>query len=231
MDGRERASYGRRDMSARDPEERPAKAPRIKPYPGLEIRADEVVWAGRFPLQRVRFTYERFDGTRSAELTWELWRRSGGVAMLPFDPWSDRLALIEQFRLPVHAAGLPPIHTECVAGLLEPGEEPEAAARRESMEEASVAPDLVESIGRYMLMQGGCDELMHLYCGRARLPEAEAAGTHGLLHEGEDIRLLIMPAARAFDMLDRNAIQSATCALSLFWLRQNHARLRAEWTR
>ena len=27
---------------------------------------------GRFPLQRVRFTYERFDGARSAELTWEL---------------------------------------------------------------------------------------------------------------------------------------------------------------
>ena len=52
MDGRERPSYGRRDMSASDPEDRPAKAPRIAPYPGLEIRADEVVWSGRFPLQR-----------------------------------------------------------------------------------------------------------------------------------------------------------------------------------
>jgi ADP-ribose pyrophosphatase len=209
---------------------RPAKAPPIPPYPGLDIRADEVVWAGRFPLQRVRFTYERFDGARSAELTWELWRRAGGVAMLPYDPWSDRLALIEQFRLPVHAAGLPPIHTECVAGLLEPGEAPEAAARRESLEEAGVAPDLVEPIGRYMLMQGGCDELMHLYCGRARLPEVPEAATHGLVHEGEDIRVLILPTTDAFAMLDRNAIQNATCALTLFWLRHNIARLRTEWT-
>lgn len=210
---------------------RPPKAPLIPPYPGLEIREDVLVWSGRFPLQKVRFTYERFDGARSPELTWELWRRGSGVAMLPYDPWSDRLALIEQFRLPVHAAGLPPIHTECVAGLLEQGEDPEAAARRESEEEAGLAPDLVEPIGKYMLMQGGCDEYMHLFCGRARLPSPEATATHGLAHEGEDIRLLIMPAEQAFAMLERNAIQNATCALSLFWLRQNIARLRTEWTR
>ena len=37
-----------------------------------------------------------------------------------------------------------------------------------------------------MLMQGGCDEIMHLYCGRVRLPEAMDA-THGLVAEGEDI--------------------------------------------
>ena len=210
---------------------RPPKAPPIPPFPGLEIREDEVVWAGRFPLQRVRFTYERFDGTRSAELTWELWRRTGGVAMLPYDPWSDRLVLIEQFRLPVHAAGLPPIHTECVAGLLEPREEPEAAARRESMEEAGLAPDLVEHIGQYMLMQGGCDELMRLYCGRVRLPETGSDATHGLAHEGEDIRVLLMPAEEAFARLEINAIQNATCALTLFWLRHHRARLRDQWTR
>ncbi|WP_424812398.1 NUDIX domain-containing protein [Roseococcus sp. YIM B11640] len=210
---------------------RPPKAPPISPFPGLEIRADEVVWPGRFPVQRVRFTYERFDGGRSPELTWELWRRGAGVAMLPFDPWADRVALIEQFRLPVHAAGLPPIHTECVAGLLEAGEDPQEAALRETQEEAGLAPDRVEKIGQYMLMQGGCDELMHLHCGRARLPEPETVKNHGLQHEGEDIRLLIMPTARAMAMLDANEIRNATCAMSLFWLRHHHARLRDEWTR
>jgi hypothetical protein len=40
-----------------------------------------------------------------------------------------------------------------------------------------------------------------------------------------------MPSERAFAMLDANEIRNATCALSLFWLRQNHARLRGEWTR
>lgn len=209
---------------------RPPKAPPIAPHPGLDILADELVWSGRFPLQRVRFTCPRFDGGRSRELTWELWRRGHGVAMLPYDPWSDRVAMIEQFRLPVHAAGLDPIHRECIAGLLEPGEDPREAAMREAEEEAGLRPDRVEAIGRFMLMQGGCDELMHLYCGRARLPEA-AAAHHGLAEEGEDIRVLIGPATEAFAALDANAIQNATAALCLHWLRRNRARLRAEWTK
>src|SRR5919107_3414162 len=95
---------------------RPAKAPPVPAHPGLDVAADEVVWDGRFPLQRVRFRYTRFDGTQSGELTWELWRRGRGVAMLPYDPASDAVALIEQFRLPAPAAGLPPVMTECAAG-------------------------------------------------------------------------------------------------------------------
>ena len=58
------------------------------------------------------------------ELTWELWRRGRGVAVLPYDPAADAVALIEQFRLPALAAGLPGVMTECAAGLLEPGEDP-----------------------------------------------------------------------------------------------------------
>lgn len=210
---------------------RPPKAPPIPPHPGVDIRADEVVWAGRFPLQRVVFTYTRFDGTPSRELTWELWRRGAGVAMLPYDPWSDRVAMIEQFRLPILSAGHPPVTMETVAGLLEAGEDPQEAACRETREEAGLDPDRVELIGRYFLMQGGCDELMHLYCGRARLPEPGEGTLHGLVHEGEDIRVLVLPAEEAFARLDANIINNATAALCLFWLRQHRARLRDTWTR
>jgi ADP-ribose pyrophosphatase len=207
----------------------------IPPHPGLDIREDSLVWDGRFPLQRVRFTYRRFDGQRSAELVWELWRRGRGVAMLPYDPWSDRLCLIEQFRLPAHAAGLPPVMTECVAGLLEPGEDPAEAAMRETREESGLEPDRVEKIGQFMLMQGGCDEIMHLFCGRARLPPAMdtlsglAAEGHGLVAEGEDIRLLPMAAEEAFARLDSGGIINATAAMCLWWLRHHRARLREEW--
>ena len=44
---------------------RPAKAPRVPAHPGLTVLEDEVVWDGRFPLQRVRFRYTRFDGALS----------------------------------------------------------------------------------------------------------------------------------------------------------------------
>ncbi|MBB3898057.1 NUDIX domain-containing protein [Roseococcus suduntuyensis] len=209
---------------------RPPKAPPIPAHPGLDVRTDELVWSGRFPLQRVVFTYTRFDGTPSRELIWELWRRGQGVALLPYDPWADRVALIEQFRLPILAAGYPPIETECVAGLLEAGEDPAEAARRETQEEAGLDPDRIEKIGRYFLMQGGCDEMMHLYCGRARLPEPGAGATHGLAAEGEDIRLLVLTAEEALARLDANTITNATAALCLHWLRQHRARLRQDWT-
>ena len=116
---------------------RPAKAPPVPAHPGMTVLDDEVVWDGRFPFQRVRFRYARFDGAESAELTWELWRRGRGCAVLPYDPVRDAVALIEQFRLPALAAGLPPVMTECPAGLVEPDEDPEDTARREVAEEAS----------------------------------------------------------------------------------------------
>jgi len=199
-------------------------------HPGLEVVADEVVWDGRFPLQRVRFRYTRFDGSPSGELTWELWRRGRGVAMLPYDPAADAVALIEQFRLPALAAGIGPVMTECPAGLLEPGEDPERAARREIEEETGLRPDRLERIGRYMLMQGGCDEVMFYYAARVRLPPPGAAGgSHGLAAEHEDTRVVVLPAEEALALLDANRIENVSAALCLHWLRQNRERLRRDW--
>ena len=91
-------------MNASPP--RHPKAPPIPPRPGLEVEADEVVYAEHFALQRISFRHARFDGTPSGTMVRELWRRGSGVAILPYDPLTDRVALIEQFRLPAHAAGL-----------------------------------------------------------------------------------------------------------------------------
>src|SRR3712207_3238449 len=208
---------------------RPAKAPPVPAHPGMTVLEDEVVWDGRFPLQRVRFRYTRFDGTESPVLTWELWRRLGGCAVLPYDPARDAVALIEQFRLPALAAGLPPVMTECPAGLLEPREEPEAAARREVTEETGLRPDRMERIGRFMLMQGGCDEVMHYYAARVSLPATDGVRSGGLEKEGEDTRVVVLPAEEAFRMVDDNRIENITAAFCLSWLRHHRERLRREW--
>ncbi|WP_149537660.1 NUDIX domain-containing protein [Siccirubricoccus phaeus] len=207
---------------------RPPKAPPIPPHPGLEVTADEIAWSGRFALQLVRFTYRRFDGSRSAELLWELWRRGRGVAILPYDPVADAVVLIEQFRLPALAAGLNAVMTECPAGLLEAGEDPELAGRRELEEETGLVGQRFESIGRYMLMQGGCDETMHFFAAQVTLPEAGGT-THGLVQEGEDIRLRILPAAEAFALLDANRIENVSAAVCLWWLRHHRERLQGGW--
>lgn len=209
---------------------RPAKAKPLPTHPGLTVLSDEVVWDGRFPLQRIRFRRRRFDGTEGGEQTWELWRRGQAVAVLPWDPWTDRVALIEQFRLPALAAGLGPVMAECPAGLLKDGEDPEDAARRELAEETGLTADRLAPMGRYILTQGGCDEVITLFLARTRLPTPGHAGHHGLDHEHEDIRVTVMDAAEAIAMLDDNRIDNATAAISLGWFARRRASLLPDWT-
>lgn len=209
---------------------RPPKAPLVPSHPLYLPEEDEVVWDGRFPLQRVRFRYRRTDGSVSGPLTWEMWRRGGGVLMLPYDPWTRRVALIEQFRLPALAAGEAPVMRECPAGLLEPGEDPADAILREMEEETGLTPDRVERIGQFMTMQGGSDEVLHFYCGRVRLPEPGGRRSLGLARENEETSLVILPAAEAFAQTARNEIRNAPAALALMWLQINAPRLDSEWT-
>jgi len=215
-------------MSARPP--RHLKAPPIPPGPGLDVESDEVVFGGRFAMQRVRFRYARFDGSASGTLTWELWRRGRGVVILPYDPRADRVALIEQFRLPAHAAGLRGVQTELPAGLLEAGEDPAVAGTRELREESGLEACEMAPIGRFLLMPGGCDELVHFYCAHVALP-ADAAGTHGLEGENEETRVVVMAAEEAFRLLGEGRLDGAPTALALLWLQLNRARLREDWTR
>jgi ADP-ribose pyrophosphatase len=212
-------------MKARHPKAKP-----IPRHPDLTVLSDDVVWDGRFPLQRIRFQRRRFDGTEGQTQTWELWRRGFAVAVLPWDPWHDRVALIEQFRLPALSAGLDPVMVECPAGLLEEGEDPVAAARREVLEETGLVPDLFAPLGRYILNQGGSDETISLFVARVGLPEEGVLGHHGLQTEHEDIRLRVVPAADAVAMLDDGRMANATGALCLAGFARRRAALLQEWT-
>jgi ADP-ribose pyrophosphatase len=208
---------------------RPPKAKPIPPHPDVTLLSDDVVWDGRFPLQRIRFRKRRFDGGESGVQTWELWRRGFAVAVLPWDPWHDRVALIEQFRLPALAAGLEPLMVECPAGLMEDGEDPVEAARREVLEETGLAPDRFAPLGRYILNQGGSDETINLFVARVRLPNEGLAGHHGLASEHEDIRLTVLPATEAIAMLDDNRMCNATGALCLSGFARRREALLKDW--
>jgi ADP-ribose pyrophosphatase len=213
-------------MSSAHPKARP-----IPPHPLFLPESVETVWAGRFAYQLVRFRYRRFDGTLSAPLCWEVWRRGRAVAVLPYDPWADRVGLIEQFRLPALAAGLDPVLLECPAGLFDPEEEAaEVAARRETAEETGLCPDRFLRIGEFLLMQGGSDETVTFFLARCRLPEPGTVAQHGLAAENESTRLIVLPAAEAFAAVSANRIRNAPTALALLWLQTRHATLRQDWT-
>lgn len=181
----------------------------------------------------IEFRQRRFDGAWSGTRRWEVFLRGRAAAMLPYDPVSDTVVLIEQFRLPASLAGLPPVMTELPAGLCDGDETAEQTIRREMEEEAGLSADRLERIGEFLLTPGGSDELVTIFAGRVAAPPADSegvAGSGGLAAEQEDIRLRVWPAARAIEAAVAGEFPNSVTSLGLLWFAARHAWLRERWT-
>lgn len=88
------------------------------------------------------------------ETTLEVVRHQPSVILIPL-PEPGRVVLVRQYR---HAIGQ--WIWELPAGTVEPGEDLEAAARRECAEEVGLHPERVERAGAFYPTPGYCDELM-----------------------------------------------------------------------
>ena len=201
----------------------------IPAYPGLDIVSERRVWSGRFQLDLITFRHRRFDGTQSADRTWELFRRGSAAALLPYDPWTDTVVLIEQFRLPALAGGVDPVMVEIPAGLCEPNEDPADTVRREAEEEMGLSTDRLEAIGDFILTPGGSDERCTMFAGRVRAPPADPNGRFGLATEQEDIRVCAWPADRAIEDAIAGKFPNSVTTIALLWLAARRETLRAAW--
>ncbi len=182
---------------------------------------------GFFKLDLLRLRHERFAGGWSVPLSRELFLQREAVAALPWDPCTDRVVLIEQFRAGAIEAPDGPWLIEAVAGLREPGEDPEAVARREVAEEAGLEVRRLEPVGAYRSSPGATNELVHVFIAEVTAP-AEG-GIFGLAGEQEDIRSHVLAAEEAFAWLESGRITAATAVFPLLWLMARRERLRALW--
>ena len=201
--------------------------------PDISIESRDTVWQGRFKVDVVRFRNRRFDGQMSGVRTWELFVRGRAAAVLPYDPRTDQVVLIEQFRLPALAAGVPPVMMEVPAGLCDAGEAPEATALREAKEEMGLQADLLEPIGDFVLTPGGSDERCTLFAGCIQAPPAGPGGLvgyGGLRSENEDIRIWLRPADAVIAEAVAGRYPNSVTTIALLWLAARRDWLRARWT-
>ena len=177
-----------------------------------------------FKLDEYSITHELFDGGFSPVYTREIFERGVVVAVLPYDPRQDKVVLIEQFRAGAIADSESPWLIECVAGVIESGESEEGVAMRESVEEAGCTIKKLEPISRYYPSPGGTTEYCTLFCG---IVDSEGvSGIHGLPHENEDIRVMVVESAEAYAWVREGKIKSSATIIALQWLELNEARLR-----
>ena len=176
-----------------------------------------------FRVEEVRLRHERFDGSMSEELTRLSWERGDSVAAVVHDIVHDTVVLVEQLRhvtMPVTGGWL----AELPAGTMRPEENPEAALKRELMEETGYDVAHLEKISSLYLSPGGSSEQIHLYYAAVTRTDQTGAGG-GEAGEGEDIRVRYVAIGKITEMIANGEIRDAKTLAGFQWLLLNRDRL------
>lgn len=195
----------------------------------VKIIKHETVYQGFSRLDRYRLRHRLYSGGWSEEIEREVFERHATVGVLLYDPQRNSVVLVEQFRLPAHLAGFSSWQLEIVAGLVDhPGESLEDLARREAKEEAGM--DILGTlvpVHRFMPSSGACTELVDVFCGR--VDARDAGGIHGVAHEHEDIKVVVLSYRDAMKLVRDDKIGNGLTTLALYWLAAHRAKLRRAW--
>ena len=133
----------------------------------------------------------------------EVVRHRGSVAALLVDD-EGRLVLVRQYRHPIGEA-----LWEVPAGILEKGESPEQAVRREIEEEVGRRAGQVERLAVFHPTPGFCDEVLHLF----RATRLEAAPLHPDEDEVLEVKWYTLDEARG--LLRAGEVKDAKTIIAL----------------
>lgn len=150
------------------------------------------------------------------EVNVEVVRHPRSVVLIPM-PDPDHVVLVRQYRYPV-AQWL----WELPAGSLDPGEEVEAAARRECHEEIGLVPRQTTLVGRFFPTPGFCDEEMYFY----RLDGLDAPTSDAEMDEDEIIEPKIFALADARAMAQRGEISDMKTVVGITLMNSSRERPR-----
>jgi nudix-type nucleoside diphosphatase (YffH/AdpP family) len=175
-----------------------------------------------FKIDELLVTHRQIDGTTSSVQRRLVFERGDSVAVLLFNRDRRAVVLVEQFKAPTLIARRrdDPATTdgwlvEPLAGMIDTGEAPEAAAIRETLEETGYRIREPELIGRFFVSPGGMSERVFLYF--AEVGDADRVGMGGGIDD-EDIKVLEIGLEELFEQLARGLIEDAKLAIGAYWL-------------
>lgn len=156
-----------------------------------EVVGKRTVWEGEF-LRSFKVTYRDRNGS---ERQWEAVERVGCEGVIAIVPVTDEgeVILIRQFRPPVDNYVI-----ELPAGLIDTGESPEKAARRELMEETGYEPREMIFLARGPLSSGTSKEILTVFLAKG----LRFRGI-GKRDETEDIEVMKVPLDDMYEKLSR----------------------------
>ena len=187
----------------------------------------ETNFSGYFSVETVTLRHRLFAGGWSSSIRRELFQRGDAVGVLPWNPHTDEVVLIEQFRVGAMRGADNPWMLELMAGIVESGESDSSVAHREAEEEAGCELHRLEPIATFFPSAGACSEQIRLFIGETT--GADHGSVKGLAGEHEDILVHQIARSEALAMLSRGEINNGHTLIALQWLALNGERLRTNW--
>lgn len=195
----------------------------MQPKSRVKIVSDETLSNGWARLSSYLLDYIDRKGA-TQRLKREIYHRTPAACILLYDVKRDLVVLVRQFRLAAHLNGDPGWMIEVPAGLLD-GDDPEAAIRREAMEETGYRLRDVRFLFKSYTAPGAITEVVHFFVALIDAADRLAEGG-GLDEEHEDIEVLEIPLEKAAAMIETGEIFDAKTIMLLQWAQLNKGHLR-----
>lgn len=186
------------------------------------IESQQRVFDDFFKVDLANVLVEGYDAKMRGPMRRLVFQRGDSVAALILDRDRGDLLLVEQFRYPTYKKG-PGWIIETMAGILEEGETPEEALRREMQEEVGYDTTDYEHIATYYPSPGGSSERVFLYYAEVGVENRIGSGG-GKESEQEDIKIIRMPVSDFTRKLKNGVFTDSKILVAGFWfISQKHS--------
>lgn len=188
----------------------------------VTVYSKKRVFDGFLKLDETELSYERFDGQMSKRLKRLCMERGDSVSAILYNRDTSKALLINQFRYATYEKG-PGWLLETVAGMIDDGESPEVAMKREIHEEMGYEIESLQAIATFFVSPGGSTERIFLFFAEVS-HETRISGGGGLKSEGEDIQTVELSLDELENLLASQSVQDAKTIVAMQWLLSRRSR-------
>ena len=173
------------------------------------------LYDGFFKMNEISLKYKKYDGSWSNEIKRELFGGAQVSAVLPYDPIKKKIVLIQQFRPGTISKNTNNYLNEIVAGIIDPGESPEIAAKRECLEETGYKIKKLTPIQGYFPAPGSSESFYHLFLGE--VDSKNGKKIMGLDNENEDILVESFKINQVKKMMQEGKFINGLTLIAIQW--------------
>ena len=185
----------------------------------VNIINKKILHNGFYKLHEITLEHKKHDGSWSAPIKREIFSGAHVATILPYDPLTKKIILIDQFR-PGILENHNPVVREIVAGIIDDGESPQVAAMRECKEEIDCDIHKLTKICSYYPAPASSESYYHLFLGEVR--SFEGIRIKGQKDENEDILAKCYSVEEVKKMLMNGEIINGLTLIALQWFFLNY---------